>query len=98
MKAILIVLAIVIVLVLIGWVSFGTSDNGASISVDTDRIQQDTGEAIERGGELIENTRDEIREERREHDDDPAIEAEPVEGGAADLPRRVERTPEPAGI
>ena len=97
MKAILIVLAIVIVLVLIGWVSFGTTDKGASISVDTDRIQQDTGEAIERGGDLIENTREEIRE-RREHDDDPAIDAEPVEGGAADLPRRVERTPQPAGI
>lgn len=98
MKAILILVAIVLVLVLIGWVSFGTTENGASISVDTDRMQQDTGEAIESGGELIENTREEIREERREHERDSAIDAEPVEGGAADLPPRLERTPEPAGI
>ena len=97
MKVILIVLAIVIVLVLIGWVSFGTTDSGASVSVDTDQIQQDTGEVIERGGELIEKTRDEIREERREHIGDDT-DAEPVEGGAVDLPRRIERTPEPAGI
>jgi hypothetical protein len=70
MKALLVIVAIVAVLALIGWITFGTGDDRASLSIETDKIRQDTREAVEEGGEFIEGARQEIREELRDDETD----------------------------
>jgi hypothetical protein len=99
MKAILILIVIGLILALIGWISFRKDDNGATMRIETDRIERDTGEAVDRGRELIEDARREIREERDERvREDAGIDDEPLDRDAVEIDTREDRTPAPARL
>jgi hypothetical protein len=53
MKAILVLLALVLVLVVAGWLTFGRTDGKPAVILETGQIQQDTEEATEKGKELL---------------------------------------------
>jgi hypothetical protein len=60
MRGVLFLVAIVIVLALIGWISFGRDDNRASINLETQEIREDTQKALDSGAALIERAGDKI--------------------------------------
>ncbi|WP_437223571.1 hypothetical protein SH661x_003269 [Planctomicrobium sp. SH661] len=57
MRALLIVIAIIIVLLLIGWITIQTNGrNQATVTVDTVKMEKDTHEIVEKGSEALEET------------------------------------------
>jgi hypothetical protein len=59
MRALLVIVAVVLVLVLIGWISFNNAGDRASVNIETDKIKQDTETVIDAGEDLIDRDRDE---------------------------------------
>jgi hypothetical protein len=53
MRALIIFVLIVLLLALIGWVSFNRNGSKASINLETDRIKSDTQEMIEAGKSVL---------------------------------------------
>lgn len=76
MKAILVIVAIVLILAVIGWISFGTNGDRASMTIESDRIRHDTREAAERGREAVNKARRSLREEAREERREEQLEDE----------------------
>jgi hypothetical protein len=70
MKAFLILLALVLVLVVAGWLTFGRSDGKPAVILETEQIQQDTEEATEKGKELLHEATQKVEELR--NDDSPS--------------------------
>lgn len=60
MRAILILVGVVIVLALIGWVTFSTSPDRATMNVETETIKQDTSEMVDAGERLVESAEDSL--------------------------------------
>jgi hypothetical protein len=69
MRALLILIAVVVLLALIGWITFSNDSGRTSINVETDEIRQDTGEAMQKGSELLNNAQEEVAPEA---DSEPA--------------------------
>jgi hypothetical protein len=62
MRAVLILIAIVLVLALVGWISFSKGPERSSINVEMERIRTDTNEAVRSGGELLHKAGDKLEE------------------------------------
>ncbi|QDU35890.1 hypothetical protein Mal4_01720 [Maioricimonas rarisocia] len=71
MKAFLIIVLVVVVAVLLGWVTFSSSDSDATIRVDKQEIQQDTGEAVRHVEEFADDVTDPI--DRSIHEPDEPV-------------------------
>lgn len=70
MRAVLAFVVIVIVLVLLGWVTIRTNGNNqATVTVETEKIEKDTHQAIRKGGEAVENAGQKLQETIDKHDD-----------------------------
>lgn len=73
MKALIIILAILLVLVVAGWLTIGRSGGKPAVILETERIEADAGRAAEEGQELLRETTEkveELREENAEEDRD----------------------------
>jgi hypothetical protein len=70
MRTLIILAAIVVVLALVGWVSFGHGPNRSSINIETDEIRRDADEALERTEEAIEAGKREFSDVLRDQEDD----------------------------
>jgi hypothetical protein len=68
MKAFLILLALALVLVVAGWLTFGRSDGKPAVILETEQIQQDTEEATEKGKELLHEATQKVEELRNDED------------------------------
>ncbi len=55
MKALLIAVVAVTGMVLAGWLTFASSEDMVSVSVDTKEVKEDTKKAVEAGDRLIDN-------------------------------------------
>lgn len=67
----LIFLAIVVILLaLVGWITFGKDDGRASINLETETIREDTGEMMKSGSELLDDARDEVEPDAAGTSDD----------------------------
>ena len=53
MKLLIAIVAIILGMALLGWMSFDRSGDGASATVNTEKIQNDTQAAVEKGEELF---------------------------------------------
>lgn len=51
MRALVVVVVILLVLFLIGWLTFGNADGDPSISIDTDKVKQDTEMVVDKAKE-----------------------------------------------
>ena len=89
MKSVLTIAILVLVLALVGWVTFGTNSERSSINLETEQIRQDTSEALESTEQAIENGKREFSET---FDDDNDTVDEPQQSAVedADAETRVE--------
>ena len=53
MRGILLLAAVVLVLALVGWISFSKGPDRASINLESDRIRQDTKQVMESGAKML---------------------------------------------
>jgi len=53
MKAVLIAIALIVAMCLIGWITFASSADKTTITIDKKAIQEDTRKAVDKGKELI---------------------------------------------
>ena len=62
MRALLLLILVVLVLSLIGWISFSKGPDRASINVETDQIRSDTDRAVESGAKLLHKAGEELEQ------------------------------------
>lgn len=66
MKAFLVLLALLLVLVVAGWLTFGRTDGKPAVILETEQIQQDTEQATEKGKELLHDATQKVEELRND--------------------------------
>jgi hypothetical protein len=57
MRALLILIVVVLLLALVGWIKFSNTPHESTITIDKEAVKQDTDQMVERGNELIDETR-----------------------------------------
>ena len=60
MRALILLAAIVLVLMFIGWISFSKGPDRTSINIESDKIRQDTKQIMGSGAELLHKAGDEV--------------------------------------
>lgn len=63
MRAIILLAAIVLVLALVGWISFSKGPDRTSINIESDRIRQDTKQVMESGAQMLHKAGDKVEAE-----------------------------------
>ena len=53
MRALIFLVAIVLLMALAGWITFGSSPGRSTINVETQRIKQDTNRALDSGARKL---------------------------------------------
>ncbi len=60
MRALILLAAIVLVLALVGWISFSTGPDRASVNIESERIRQDTKQVMESGAQVLHKAGDKV--------------------------------------
>jgi hypothetical protein len=60
MRGILFLILVVVVLAVVGWISFGRDGERASINLETQEIRDDTRKALDSGAKILERTGEKI--------------------------------------
>ena len=60
MRALLFLVAVVLILAFAGWISFSKSSDRSSINLETQQIKQDTDRALESGSNLLREAGDAV--------------------------------------
>lgn len=82
MKTLLVILAIAVLLFLAGWITFNFSSDQATITIETEEIEQATQEVVEEGEKVLHDAGAEVREEvERAPEAEIEIDAKPNEDG-----------------
>jgi hypothetical protein len=55
--------AIVFLMALVGWVTFGVGPGRSSINLETDEIRQDTQQALESGAQVLRNAGEAVQQQ-----------------------------------
>ncbi|SFJ20395.1 hypothetical protein [Planctomicrobium piriforme] len=83
MRGLLILAVIILVMALVGWITFQNNDRQPAVILNTDKIEADTREIVHEGqeaatkaGQAVQAAVDEVRSDRRP--DAPADEAKPA--------------------
>jgi hypothetical protein len=63
MRALIILLAVVLLLALVGWISFSKGPDRSSVNIETNQIRTDTKKAMQSGAELLHKAGDELKQE-----------------------------------
>jgi hypothetical protein len=61
MRALLAVAAVLLILALVGWISFSSDDSRSSINLETEEIKQDTREALESSADLLKDAEKSVK-------------------------------------
>ncbi len=70
MRALLILVVIVLLMALVGWIAFDQGEDSAVMELKTDKIQQDTSDAIRNTRDWIGETGEDVKQSLPE----PAVE------------------------
>ncbi len=62
MRGLLVVLAIILLMAFGGWLIFSFDDNRMSVEFDADKAKQDTSEAVDKAGEVVDRATNSIRD------------------------------------
>lgn len=76
MRALLGLVAVVLLLAICGWITFSWNGNRASVNVETERIESDTKRIVDEGQDLVEKAGNEIR--RADEPDATSDDGEPA--------------------
>jgi hypothetical protein len=60
MRALLVIIAIVLLLVFAGWMTFSTQNGNPTVQFDTDKAQQDTQRVVDETRQAIQHTADKV--------------------------------------
>jgi ABC-type nickel/cobalt efflux system permease component RcnA len=60
MRALLVIIAIVLLLVFAGWMTFSTQDGNPTVQFDTQKAQHDTQRVIDETRQAMEHTADKV--------------------------------------
>ena len=63
MRALLIVVALVLIFALVGWISFNKGPDRASINIESDKIRTDTKDVMDSGAHLLHKAGDKVESE-----------------------------------
>jgi hypothetical protein len=63
MRALILLAVIVLVLALVGWISFSKGPDRTSINIESNRIRQDTKEVMESGAKMLHKAGDKVETE-----------------------------------
>jgi hypothetical protein len=77
MRALIILVAIVLILSLIGWVTYSKAPGRSSINIETQQIKQDTDRALESGSNLLRKAGDAV--DSKAEPATPATQTRPVQ-------------------
>ena len=72
MKTVLIIVVAVMAMVLCGWLTFATSDEAVSITIDKAEVKKDTSKAVEVGEKLL----DKVSESTQDSEEQPVLPAD----------------------
>lgn len=72
MRALILLAAIVLILALVGWISFSKGPDRASINIESDRIRQDTKQVMESGAQILHKAGDKVESEANRQPSEPA--------------------------
>jgi len=72
MRALILLAAIVLILALVGWLTFNRDDGRASINLETQEIRQDTKELLESGSQALERAASDTAEADRADSSEPS--------------------------
>ena len=62
MRAVLVLIAIVLILSLVGWISFHRSPDGPSVTIESEKIRHDTKDVVQSVANLLHKAGDEVEE------------------------------------
>lgn len=62
MKPLVICILLICAMALLGWLNFSRDNGAVSATLDTDKVRQDTAQAVEKGKELVEEGRQMLKE------------------------------------
>jgi hypothetical protein len=83
MRAIIFVAVVVLIMVLVGWITFSSQPERSTINVETQKIEQDTEKMVESGKNLVREAGDAVDEavetERATQPPVPPVQTTPVE-------------------
>lgn len=103
-KALIVIIVVVLIAALLGWISFSGGDGSASVTVDTQKVQDDTKDAVNKGREIVNDGVDAVKDavdsdeidDDEIHSDDVDVEindeprpAVPTDNGAAGTPSEI---------
>ena len=83
MRALLLIVAIILICALVGWISFSSGPGKSSINVETEEIRQDTKNVLQSGAELLHQAGDKIEEKANQ----PNEQTPPVRNESAPVSR-----------
>jgi hypothetical protein len=69
MRVLLVLIAIVALLAVAGWITFSNDAGRTSINIEKQEIREDTGEALHKGSELLQEAEKEIDEDENPNSD-----------------------------
>ena len=78
MRALILIVAILLIFSLIGWISYSRGPGHASINLETDKIRTDTDRAVQTGAEVLRKTGEEIENRTQKTEPAPPVENEPA--------------------
>lgn len=81
MRAIIILIAIIVVCALVGWISFSNGPGRSSINIETNEIRQDTKQVMQSGADLLHKAGDKVEQEANQ----PNEQTPPVQNEAAPI-------------
>lgn len=64
MRGILALVVVVLILALVGWITFGNNANEATISIDKQKVKQDVDRIKQSGAELGDKLESQVEEEQ----------------------------------
>lgn len=65
MRALILLIAIIVLFALVGWISFSSETGQSSINIETNEIREDTGEVMRQGSELLQNAEEQVTPDSR---------------------------------
>jgi len=78
MRAVILIVAILLIFSLIGWITYSRGPGHASINIETDQIRADTDRAMQSGAQMLRKTGDEIENRTQHAEPAPTVQNEPA--------------------
>jgi hypothetical protein len=85
MRAIALLIVAVVILALVGWITFNVSSDRAGVNIETEKVEQDTESLIEAGRELVNDAGEALEDATEEGPADSDGSVEVYETDQADL-------------